>query len=706
MTRTIENNTLSGCGAGATQSDIFVAACAPVYDPETGLPTKNGNPITVGQPFAMGRIAGNRFVQVEEPHHAVELYGFDGLVVEGNTIEQPKPVPASLRASSAAQGRAKKSGLCEDVCGSFDRFDVSEDGATLGGWVVDIKLAKPNISSYVSFEVDGVVVGGALANGLRPDLVGPICKEPQHGFTNKLPAAVAKKLLVGNHTLAVVARRQDGSMFKLNKKLYCVNHERRTCAFPSDCTCGAPLPSRMLISNSIGCSARANTCDGQPCSATTPVGGCKTDDVLRMSSDARTTIATAGGRAPAPAPSVSALPIEPDEHTSSSLPSLKRLMPKRMHIGAAMHYDSVQASKHADAAQYAALQQAQFGMSQDKNCMNWAFVEYKARGVFRWGPTDSFVDWCNKTSTLVRGHALVWGAHLPAWLLAMAPPNGTAANASTVAAIRHAVKESVAAMVGRYRGRVYAWHAVMEAFGDPHWKQPVWKDNLLYRTFGAEYVGIVFEFARAADPAAKLCLLDYQISWGMYAGGVWDHAKADSFFGIVSGFKNSSWGSKLDCVCMETHLQPTAAANRTAYTWLRRNFDRYAPIGVEVHLNALTISINGFDAAWSNENKLEAQATWYQVFLEACVDSPACVDFEPYGLTDKYDMGTEPIHSLPFDAKYDPKPAFWAMVGVLNGSGTITPRGRLTHDDAIVPDGGENRIGVKIEEALEIRGAP
>lgn len=202
--------------------------------------------------------------------------------------------------------------------------------------------------------------------------------------------------------------------------------------------------------------------------------------------------------------------------SSPSLPSLKGMVPEGMHIGAAMHYDSVLASKHADADQYAALQASQFSMSQDKNCMNWAFVEYKQRGVFRWGPADSFVEWCHNHSTLVRGHALAWGAHLPAWLLAMAPPDGAPGNASTMAAIRHAVNESVAAMVGRYRGRVYAWHAVMEAFGDPHWKQPQWKDNLLYRTFGEDYVGMVFDFAHAADPSAKLCLLDYQISWGTY----------------------------------------------------------------------------------------------------------------------------------------------------------------------------------------------
>ena len=71
-------------------------------------------------------------------------------------------------------------------------------------------------------------------------------------------------------------------------------------------------------------------------------------------------------------------------------------------------------------------------------------------------------------------------------------------------------------MVSRYRGRVYAWHAVLEPFGDPHWAQPMWKENLLLATFGPGYIEAVFEVARAADPAAKLCLLHYQLAWGMY----------------------------------------------------------------------------------------------------------------------------------------------------------------------------------------------
>lgn len=273
------NNTFVGCGAGSTQADIFVAACAPIYN--NGLPTQNGNPIQSGQPFANGRIVANRFVQPGPPHQAVQLYGFDGLVVQDNVLTNP-PATADPVAHSAEISPPSRSNvfntrdkLCNGLCSSFDGFDVSQSGAVMNGWVVDTDLTK-NISSYIALEVDGEEVMTALADGLRPDLVGAVCKEPQHGFSVKLPEDTATKLLSGNHTLAVFALRQDNSRVMVNKnqKLYCVNHYRQSCAFPQDCSCGAPLPSRLFVSNSVSCLVEGNTCEGKPCTNSEPTNGC------------------------------------------------------------------------------------------------------------------------------------------------------------------------------------------------------------------------------------------------------------------------------------------------------------------------------------------------------------------------------------------------------------------------------------------------
>ena len=71
------NNTLIGCGAEATQADVFVAACAPSWQPDgQPLETPNsGGPVTVGQPFANLKIKGNRFVQ-RSPSAALQMKVF------------------------------------------------------------------------------------------------------------------------------------------------------------------------------------------------------------------------------------------------------------------------------------------------------------------------------------------------------------------------------------------------------------------------------------------------------------------------------------------------------------------------------------------------------------------------------------------------------------------------------------------------------
>ena len=61
-----------------------------------------------------------------------------------------------------------------------------------------------------------------------------------------------------------------------------------------------------------------------------------------------------------------------------------------------------------------------------------------------------------------------------------------------------------------------------------------------------------------------------------------------------------------------------------------------------MHLNALTIAVTAFDNAThpTLADKFAAQATLNGISLQACLNSPACVDFEPYGLTDR---GVAPI---------------------------------------------------------------
>lgn len=238
--------------------------------------------MTVGQPFAAITVSNNRFLQdVFQP--AVAVWGSAGITIDGNTVTlaSTSTNPAIASASSVASSSSFPSSSSSSsssldssgtVASSLDGFAVTSSAATVHGWVVDADLKPPQISSTVIVKVDGMVAVEAVANSSRPDLVPKVASDPRHGFEFQLPEVVAKVLRAGNHTLSAWAVRADGSLLELHNSPVCVNRERTTCTYPQDCACGAPLPPKFSISNSLGCVITGNVCDGKPCKLPDPAG--------------------------------------------------------------------------------------------------------------------------------------------------------------------------------------------------------------------------------------------------------------------------------------------------------------------------------------------------------------------------------------------------------------------------------------------------
>jgi len=61
------------------------------------------------------------------------------------------------------------------------------------------------------------------------------------------------------------------------------------------------------------------------------------------------------------------------------------------------------------------------------------------------------------------------------------------------------------AVVGRYRGRIYAWDVVNEAIAD----DGTLRDTVWLRNIGPEYIELAFRWAHEADPQALLFYNDY-----------------------------------------------------------------------------------------------------------------------------------------------------------------------------------------------------
>ena len=317
---TLRNNTFLSCVSDsdgpleAGTSDVFVAACAPPFDNATGKPvdmshnSNLGHPINNAQPFADGVIDSNHFVQQRDrgKRVALDLHGFDGLLVLNNVVQlTDSPPPSRAAGLLKAPGPPAHSGV-GGITGSLDGFSVhSGPGvdpqyASVSGWVYDpLRINASAVSSTVQVELDGRVVASKVANASRPDLTpagycgggDPRAQPCPFGYSIWLPGEAVETLAEGNHTLAIYALRPASShisqrylvpMAEAISGLACVTPSRRQCEGVS-CWCAAPpppppgppppAPARISITGSIRCRAAGNTCEGGECS-TTGQSGC------------------------------------------------------------------------------------------------------------------------------------------------------------------------------------------------------------------------------------------------------------------------------------------------------------------------------------------------------------------------------------------------------------------------------------------------
>jgi endo-1,4-beta-xylanase len=99
-----------------------------------------------------------------------------------------------------------------------------------------------------------------------------------------------------------------------------------------------------------------------------------------------------------------------------------------------------------------------------------------------------------------------------------------------------ALREHVAATVGRYRGRVRAWDVVNEAIADD---RAGLRDTVYLRKLGPEYVAEAFALAHEADPGALLIYNDY--------GGEGLNRKSDDVYALVDHGIGVPWDPQSDC---------------------------------------------------------------------------------------------------------------------------------------------------------------
>jgi endo-1,4-beta-xylanase len=277
-------------------------------------------------------------------------------------------------------------------------------------------------------------------------------------------------------------------------------------------------------------------------------------------------------------------------------------------------------------AGYTAIAGREFNMVTAENEMKMDATE-PGRGQFNFAAGDRVAQWARANGKRVRGHTLAWHSQQPGWMQALSG-----------SALRQALLNHVTGVATHYRGQVYAWDVVNEAFADGGGGGR--RDSNLQRT-GNDWIEAAFRAARAADPGAKLCYNDYNID-------NWTDAKTQGVYRMVQDFKTR--GVPIDCVGLQSHFN-----NNTVPGNYQTTISSFAALGVDVQITELDIGGSG-----------SAQADAYRRVTAACLAVSRCAGITVWGVrdSDSWRSGSTP---LLFDRSGNKKQAYSSVLNTLNG---------------------------------------
>jgi endo-1,4-beta-xylanase len=250
---------------------------------------------------------------------------------------------------------------------------------------------------------------------------------------------------------------------------------------------------------------------------------------------------------------------------------------------------------------------------------------------FTYGSADQIVNYATQRGMRVKGHTLAWHSQQPGWMQNM--------SGST---LRNAMINHVTQVATHFRGKVFAWDVVNEAFDDGG--AGARRNSNLQQT-GNDWIEVAFRTARAADPNAKLCYNDYNTD-------NWTAAKTQGVFRMVQDFKNR--GVPIDCVGFQAHF--TGGSNYPSN--FRTTLSSFAALGVDVQVTELDIT--------------NAPSTPYANVASDCLAVPRCNGITVWGIrdSDSWRSGESP---LLFDGNGGKKAAYNAVLSALNSVPPSSP---------------------------------
>jgi endo-1,4-beta-xylanase len=306
---------------------------------------------------------------------------------------------------------------------------------------------------------------------------------------------------------------------------------------------------------------------------------------------------------------------------------------------------------HLSEMAYASTLAREFNMLEPEDVLKWEVV-HPERQTFDFSQGDQIVDFATRHGMKVRGHTLVWHHQNPKWLT-----DGK----YTSSELAQILEQHIKTVVGHYRGKIFAWDVVNEAFDELHpgeLRSTIWRDQpgIGLAGTGYTYVERCFRWAHEADPQALLFYNEAE------AEAI--NPKSDAIYAMVRDFRQR--GVPIDGVGFQMHVVNLHADVAS----ISANIKRFTALGVQIQITEMDVALPVDAQGDARPEDLQLQADIYRQIASACLSHPGCTAIQTWGFTDKYSwIGSHSKQTqgaaLLFDRNYQPKPAYEALRNVL-----------------------------------------
>ena len=280
--------------------------------------------------------------------------------------------------------------------------------------------------------------------------------------------------------------------------------------------------------------------------------------------------------------------------------------------------------------------------------------------VWNWAGADSIANWCRQNGIKMRGHCLCWHSQFANWMF-----TDKKGKPVTKEVFYQRMRDHIHQVVNRYKDIVYAWDVLNEAIADGDLRKMPWmketpspyRKTKMMDLCGEEFIVKVFQYAREADPNAKLFYNDYNAA---------DPAKRDRIYNMVKKMKAE--GAPIDGIGMQGHYNIYGPSMEDFEAAIKK----YSEIVSEVQITELDLRTNeemGGQLMFSRGKEGEVpeyiktlhQAQYENIFRVLRRNKDVITNVTFWNLSDADSWIGVNNYPLPLDANFKYKKVYYAI---------------------------------------------